>query len=116
MRTLQARHGSNLVRDTAGEVVDIEVEISEAGEVADLLGNVSRQGIEVQVETSQAPELTDCRGERPSETSPLQGDVDDDVTTLVAGDTLECSNGSGIAARVSCRFGPGGEVGVVWVE
>lgn len=108
---METSHFPNLRRDGPGEVVDVEVEIGEVGEVPNLLGYLPREGVVVEVEAGEAPELGHGGGDGSGEPAPLERDVRH-FAVLVARHPLELS----AAAAGVAVAGPGAQHAALGVQ
>lgn len=89
--TLEARHGPNLHGNASGEIVHVEVEVGQLGEVGDFSRYLPADGIVVQVEPGEALEARDRRRDGAREPLPLQRYVRH-LPVLIAGHSLEVSS------------------------
>ncbi|KAG6665546.1 hypothetical protein CIPAW_02G168700 [Carya illinoinensis] len=88
--TLKIIHLANLGRNLPGEIIDIEIQITELGQPGNVLRYFPSKSIEVQVQASQAFELSQGCRYCTREGLPLQRDIGH-AALLVAGHAIERS-------------------------
>ena len=109
---MKIRQISNMVRNDAREIIDIEIQIPELTQTHNLLGNFSVQVVEVQVETRQAGELAHGGGYLAGEPFSLEREVCD-TAALVARDTHEGGRAAWLGASRRGR-GRAGQGRLLW--
>lgn len=85
---MKAIHVSNLLRDAAGKVIDVEVELAQLRQVGNPSRDLPGDVVEVEVEPREAFQPRHRRRDAPREPLPLERDVGH-LPLLVAGHALK---------------------------